>query len=58
MASDSTVDKILAGRYPAKQHAENVVKHLRVAHPDITDGVIYLESQQSRLHENSDQEGI
>jgi len=58
MASDSTVDKILAGRYPAKQHAENVAKHLRVAHPDITDGVIYLESQQSRLHENSDQEGI
>lgn len=58
MASDSTVDKILAGKYPAKNHAENVVKHLREAHPDLTDGVIYLESQKSKLHENSDQEGI
>ncbi|PWW77896.1 putative Xaa-Pro aminopeptidase [Tuber magnatum] len=56
MASDSTVDKILTGKYPAKQHAENVVRRLREACPDLTDGVIYLESQKSRLYENSDQE--
>ncbi|RPA93156.1 putative Xaa-Pro aminopeptidase [Choiromyces venosus 120613-1] len=56
MASDLAVDKILAGKYPAKQHAENVVKHLREAHPDLTDGVVYLESQKLKLHENCDQE--
>ncbi|KAG0138839.1 putative Xaa-Pro aminopeptidase [Tuber indicum] len=56
MASDSTVDKILAGKYPAKQHAENVVERLLHVHPDLTDEVIYLESQKSKLYENSDQE--
>lgn len=57
MASDPAVDKILAGKYPAKRHAENVAKYVRDAHPEITDGLIYLESTKSALLEDNDSEG-
>lgn len=57
MASDPAVDKILAGKYPAKKHAENVAKYVRDAHPEITDGLIYLESTKSALLEDNDSEG-
>lgn len=58
MASDPAVDKILAGKYPAKRHAENVAKYIRDAHPEITDGLIYLESTKSVLLEDNDSEGV
>lgn len=57
MASDPAVDKILAGKYPAKKHAERVARYIRDAHPEITDGLIYLESQKQKLLEDSDSEG-
>lgn len=57
MASDPALDKILAGKYPAKKHAENVARYIRDAHPEITDGLIYLESTKSSLLEDSDSEG-
>lgn len=58
MASDPAVDKILAGKYPAKKHAENVVRYIRDAHPEIVDGLIYLESTKSALLEDNDSEGV
>lgn len=58
MASDPAIDKILAGKYPAKKHAENVVRYIRDAHPEITDGLIYLESTKSALLEDNDSEGV
>lgn len=52
------VNEILSGKYPAKAHAEKVASYLRDADPSITDGLIYLESQKARLHEDCDQEGM
>lgn len=53
----ASVDEILAGKYPAKAHAEAVADYIRRARPDVTDGLIYLESAKSHLYEDSDQEG-
>lgn len=58
MASDPAIDKILAGKYPAKKHAENVARYIRDAHPEIVDGLIYLESAKSVLLEDNDSEGV
>lgn len=58
MASDPAIDKILAGKYPAKKHADNVVRYIRDAHPEIVDGLIYLESTKSALLEDNDSEGV
>lgn len=52
------VNEILSGKYPAKAHAEKVASYLRDADSNITDGLIYLESQKARLHEDCDQEGM
>lgn len=52
-----SVDEILAGKYPAKAHAEAVADYIRRAQPDVTDGLIYLGSAKSCLHEDCDQEG-
>ncbi|KAI5781179.1 putative Xaa-Pro aminopeptidase [Geopyxis carbonaria] len=50
------IEKTLAGKYPAKAHAEKVAAFLREAHPEITEGLVYIESQKSILHKDSDQE--
>jgi Xaa-Pro dipeptidase len=54
--SAPTIDEILAGKYPAKQHAENVARRLRSEHPDVTDGIILLSSQKTTMLEDCDQE--
>jgi len=57
VAMTSSIDKILSRKYPAKAHAEKVTNYIRTAHPEIADGLIYLESAHSTLYEDCDQEG-
>ena len=45
------VDAILAGKYPAKEHARAVAKYMKK-----TSGVIYLEGQKTRMIEDNDGE--
>lgn len=51
----TSIDSILAGKYPAKGHARRVVAYLRQNGFE-GDGVIYLEAQKSRLIEDNDSE--
>ncbi|EEP76062.1 hypothetical protein UREG_00910 [Uncinocarpus reesii 1704] len=51
---DPAVDKILAGKYPAKQHARRVAEALKAAGQDGS-GVIYLEGTKTRMAEDSDE---
>ncbi|KAF9883447.1 hypothetical protein FE257_003445 [Aspergillus nanangensis] len=50
----TTVDTIIAGKYPAKSHARRVAESLR-PHYQGTTGVIYLEAQKTRLIEDNDE---
>ncbi|KAH8594925.1 putative Xaa-Pro aminopeptidase pepP [Bisporella sp. PMI_857] len=49
------VDSILAGKYPAKDHAKRVVEYIKNKKPDAT-GVLYLEGQKTRMIEDNDGE--
>lgn len=51
----TSIDSILAGKYPAKVHARRVVAYLR-QNGFGGDGVIYLEAQKDRLIEDNDSE--
>ena len=46
---------LLNGKYPAKAHAKRVAEYISAAGKG-KDGVIYLESQKSRMNEDNDQE--
>ncbi|KFY17761.1 hypothetical protein V492_00429 [Pseudogymnoascus sp. VKM F-4246] len=50
----SSVDAVLAGKYPAKAHARRVVDYIRKTKPDAT-GILYLEGQKTRLEEDCDE---
>ncbi|KAJ5888812.1 hypothetical protein N7495_008853 [Penicillium taxi] len=50
----TSVDSILAGKYPAKAHARRVAESLQTQHGET--GAIYLEAQKSRLIEDSDED--
>lgn len=43
----------LDGKYPAKDHAKRAANYIRAAGFDL-DGLIYLESQKTRLIEDND----
>ena len=50
----SSTDMTLKGKYPAKSHAKRVASFLQAAgHPK--EGIIYLESQKTRLIEDNDE---
>ena len=50
----SSTDSILKDKYPAKSHARRVANYLqRAGHP--REGIIYLESQKTRLIEDNDE---
>jgi hypothetical protein len=49
-----SVDKVLAGKYPAKAHARRVVDYIRRKEPNAT-GVLYLEGQKTKLLEDNDE---
>lgn len=48
-------DKILRGKYPAKEHAKRVSDYIRQKVPDAT-GVLYLEGRATKLIEDNDSE--
>jgi hypothetical protein len=48
------VDRILAGKYPAKSHARRVVEYIKRSRPD-AEGVLYLEGQKTRMIEDNDE---
>ncbi|KAG9244646.1 putative Xaa-Pro aminopeptidase pepP [Calycina marina] len=48
------VDAILAGQYPAKEHAKRVVEYIKKTHPDAS-GVLYLEGQKTCMIEDNDE---
>ncbi|PLB47017.1 putative Xaa-Pro aminopeptidase pepP [Aspergillus steynii IBT 23096] len=50
----STLEAVLAGKYPAKSHARRVAEHLKARGHD-GPGVIYLEAQKTRLIEDNDE---
>lgn len=50
----TTIDAVLAGKYPAKAHAKKVVQYLKKTKADVS-GVIYLEGQQTRMIEDNDE---
>lgn len=50
----SSVDAILAGKYPAKAHARRVVEYIKKTKPEAA-GVLYLEGQKTRLIEDNDE---
>ncbi|KAL1872015.1 hypothetical protein VTK73DRAFT_1759 [Phialemonium thermophilum] len=47
-------EKILTGKYPAKEHAKRVVDYIRSKIPD-ANGVLYLESRATKLLEDNDE---
>ena len=47
-------DAVLKGKYPGKDHAKRVVDLIRKDIPD-ANGIIYLESQMTRMMEDSDE---
>jgi hypothetical protein len=50
----ASTDSILKGKYPAKHHAKRVANYLQAAgYPK--EGIIYLESQKTRLIEDNDE---
>ncbi|KAL8976488.1 MAG: hypothetical protein Q9177_006848, partial [Variospora cf. flavescens] len=48
-------DRILEGKYPAKDHCAKVVAYLRSKHRVSSDSILYLEGQKSILLEDSDE---
>lgn len=48
------VEKVLAGKYPAKAHTKRVVEYIGAKIPDAT-GVLYLEGRADKLLEDSDE---
>lgn len=51
----TSIEGILAGKYPAKAHARKVVAHLR-KNGFQGDGVLYLEGQKTKMIEDNDSE--
>lgn len=49
------IERVLAGKYPAKTHAKRVVEWMRKTNPDLS-GVLYLEGQKTRMIEDNDGE--
>ncbi len=49
------IERVLAGKYPAKAHAKRVVDWMRETNPDLN-GVLYLEGQKTRMIEDNDGE--
>lgn len=50
---DASVHKILAGKYPAKDHAKRVAARIReLGHGEA--GIIYLEGQKTQMIEDND----
>jgi hypothetical protein len=47
-------ERVLQGKYPAKQHARRVVNQIRAKLPDAS-GVIYLEGRMTKLIEDNDE---
>ncbi len=47
-------EAILAGKYPAKQHAKRVAEWMRKSNPKLG-GVLYLEGQKTRMIEDNDE---
>jgi Xaa-Pro dipeptidase len=47
-------EAVLKGKYPGKAHAKRVVDLIRKDIPD-ANGIIYLESQLTRMMEDSDE---
>lgn len=52
--ADIDVAAVLEGKYPAKAHAERVVKYIRSKVPNAT-GVLFLEGRSAHLLEDSDE---
>jgi Xaa-Pro dipeptidase len=50
----SSVDAILAGKYPAKAHARRVVDYIKKSKPNVP-SVLYLEGQKTRMIEDNDE---
>ena len=50
----TTLDSILAGKYPAKAHARRVTEFLR-AKGHNAPSILYLEAQKTRLIEDNDE---
>lgn len=48
-------DRILEGKYPAKDHCAKVVAYLKSKHRVSSDSILYLEGQKSILLEDSDE---
>ncbi|KAF7865836.1 hypothetical protein EAF04_006001 [Stromatinia cepivora] len=48
------MDKILEGKYPAKEHARKVVEYIRSKEPG-AEGVLYLEAQKTVMIEDNDE---
>jgi Xaa-Pro dipeptidase len=51
----SSIEAVLAGKYPAKKHARKVASLLKQSN-NVSSGVIFLESQKPRMFEDSDEE--
>lgn len=50
----SVTDKILKGKYPAKEHVKKVVEYMRSKEPG-AEGVLYLEAQKTVMIEDNDE---
>lgn len=50
----SVTDKILKGKYPAKEHVKKVVEYIRTKEPG-AEGVLYLEAQKTVMIEDNDE---
>jgi Xaa-Pro dipeptidase len=50
-----SVDQILKGKYPAKEHARRVADWIK-SNGGASEGVLYLEGQKLRYNEDNDQE--
>jgi Xaa-Pro dipeptidase len=48
------VERVLAGKYPAKAHARRVVEYIKKTNPK-ANGVLYLEGQKTRMIEDNDE---
>jgi hypothetical protein len=48
------VERVLAGKYPAKVHAKRVIEWMRKRNPNVS-GVLYLEGQKTRMIEDNDE---
>lgn len=50
----ASVDSILQGKYPAKDHARRVADYIKKSRPD-AEGVLYLEGKKTKLIEDNDE---